>query len=288
MKGGVRVVGAPAPEDETEGVDAEEDAEARDAAGGRGAGGDDVRAAGEDAVGGSGDAAGSVGATATATASPGRGRGRQAAGRAVARAPRRLRLALVLAVVVALLGLAGTAGFGLAWAGQQSQQDGEAQAERAARSFLVALTNFDAKTVDRDFAAITAMATGTFAGQAARFFNSSIRQELETALASSRGQIRDLSMQSYTGGHASVYAVIDQLYVNDKISSPQSDVLRVVVDLAQRPSGWRVADVTVLTGPTLGSATTGASGAAAPSGATAAGGATAADGSTTTTAAPAG
>ncbi|HEX3946352.1 MAG TPA: hypothetical protein VHW47_01550, partial [Acidimicrobiales bacterium] len=101
------------------------------------------------------------------------------------------------------------------------------------------------------------------AGQADKFFNSSIRQELENALASSRGQIRSLYVQSYGGGQASVYAVVDQLYVNNKISSPQSDVLRIVVDLTQAGGAWKISDVTVLTGPSLGSsATTGVSTAA--------------------------
>ena len=181
---------------------------------------------------------------------------------------RRRRRAFAAVAVVAVLGVAGTVGFGVAWAGQRNQAGGEAQARTSAKTFLVALTNFDAKTVDADFSAITTMATGTFAGQATKFFNSSIRQQLENALASSRGQIRSLYVQTYRGTQASVYAVVDQLYVNNKISSPQSDVLRIVVNLTQVGGTWKVSDVTVLTGPSLGS--------------------TSSSGSSTTTTAPAG
>ncbi|HVX23232.1 MAG TPA: hypothetical protein VHB02_17965 [Acidimicrobiales bacterium] len=185
---------------------------------------------------------------------------------------------------MAVLGVAGTVGFGVAWAGQRGQAGGEAQAKASARTFLVALTNFDAKTVDADFSAITHMATGSFAGQADKFFNSSIRQQLEDALASSRGQIRDLYVQTYDGARASVYAVVDQLYANNKLSSPQSDVLRIVVDLAQVGGAWKVANVTVLTGPSLGSG----SGAAASTGTTGSTASTGTGTSGSTTPAPAG
>ncbi|MGH9100679.1 MAG: hypothetical protein ACRDV8_10690 [Acidimicrobiales bacterium] len=171
-------------------------------------------------------------------------RGRRATG------GRKRKGAVVLACI-AVLGIFGTVGFGLAWAGLHARASGEAQAEVAARSFLVDLTNFDAKTVDADFAAITSMATGPFSTQAQKFFNSTIRQELEQALASSRGQLRAIYVQSYGTGQASIYAVVDQLYANDKVTSPQTDVLRMVLTMSQVSGSWKVADVTVLQGPTL-------------------------------------
>jgi hypothetical protein len=184
----------------------------------------------------------------------------------------RRRLGVVGLAVLAALGIAGTVGFGLAWASVHAQQSGESQAQQSARSFLVDLTNFNDQTVDADFSAVTSMATGKFATQAASFFNSSIRQELQKALASSRGQIRNLYVQSYGGSQATVYAVVDQLYVNDKVTSPQTDVLRVVVSMTQVGGSWKVGDLTVLQGPTVAGGTAGT--------------ATAAIGSTTTTTAP--
>ena len=174
-------------------------------------------------------------------------------------ATRRRRAGFVALLLVAVLGVAGTVGFGVAWAGLNGRQTAESHARTAARSFLVDLTNFDSKTVDADFNAITGMATGTFASQAQKFFNSSIRQDLEKALASSRGEIRDIFVQSYSGNQASVYAVVDQLYVNDKIASPQTDTLRIVVSMEQVSGTWKVADVTVLQGPSLGSGTSASS-----------------------------
>jgi hypothetical protein len=106
----------------------------------------------------------------------------------------------------------------------------------------------NAKSIDADFAKITNMAMGNFSSQANKFFGSDIRQKLETALATSRGQIRDIYVESYGGGQASVYSVIDQVYANNTSKTPQSDVLRVVVNLTQRPAGWKVSNVTVLEG----------------------------------------
>jgi hypothetical protein len=158
--------------------------------------------------------------------------------------------AFIVVCLIALAGVAGTVGFGLAWSNGNSQQTGANQAKATASTFLIALTNFDAKSIDADFSKITNMATGTFSSQANKFFGSDIRQKLETALATSRGQIRDIYVESYGGGQASVYSVIDQVYANNTNKTPQSDVLRVVVNLTQQPQGWKVSNVTVLEGGT--------------------------------------
>lgn len=217
------------------------------------------------------DRADSVGPAATAeSASPARRRrlGRRRR-RREGRAPAGRRGAgFVAACALVVAGWAGSVVFGVAWATQRAHQAAATQAEAKSRSFLVDLTNFDSKTVDADFSAITSMATGTFAGQANKFFNSSIRQELQRALASSRGQVRDLYVQRVTGDQATVYAVVTQLYTNDKITSPQSDVLRMVVDLRRTGGTWKVADVTVLEGPSLSSSAGSAGASSASSAAT--------------------
>lgn len=153
-----------------------------------------------------------------------------------------VRVVAVVASVAALM-------FGIAWSNESGQSGQQSQATAAANKFLVALTNFKPATVDRDFSTITSMATGQFAGQAAKFFNSAIRGELARALAQSQGQVRDLYVQNLSGSQASLYAVVDQVYVNSKVSSPQSDVLRLVLNMTDTSSGWKVANVSVLEGP---------------------------------------
>ena len=154
----------------------------------------------------------------------------------------------IVVFLIAVAGVAGSVGFGLAWWKSNSQQSGANQAKATASTFLIALTNFDAKSIDTDFTKITNMATGNFSSQANKFFGSDIRQKLETALATSRGQIRDIYVESYGGGQASVYSVIDQVYANNTSKAPQADVLRVVVNLTRQPAGWKVSNVTVLEG----------------------------------------
>ena len=167
------------------------------------------------------------------------------------------RKTLAIVGVVAALGLLGTLIFGVLYATKSTGQVQDPAVLSASRTFLTDFFNFNAKTVDSDFNAVTNMATGQFSSQASQFFNSNIRKALETALAESRGQIRYLEIQSEGDppGTASIYAVIDQTYVNNKISTPQSDVVRLIADLQQVGGVWKISSVTVLEGATPASAT---------------------------------
>jgi hypothetical protein len=176
------------------------------------------------------------------------------------------RLIRVLAVV-ATLALVGTAVFAVLFFTKSSGDSGEqAAVQSASKAFLVDFFNFNAKSIDTDFNAVTAMATGSFSSQANEFFNSAIRKELEASLAESRGQIRYNLVQSLSPHSASVYAVVDQVYVNDKITTPASDVVRLIVNLTEVGSTWKISDVTVLEGATPASAgsTSGSAGSDVP------------------------
>jgi hypothetical protein len=169
-------------------------------------------------------------------------------------APRRRAFRIV--TMLAVVGLLGTLVFGVLYATKSSGGVVQDPAVlNASRTFLDDFFNFDAKSVDSDFTAITNMATGPFSTQTKEFFNSSIRTALEKALAESRGQVRALEVQSedQAAGTASIYAVVDQTYVNDKIDTPQADVVRLTADLQQVGGVWKIADVTVLEGATPGS-----------------------------------
>ncbi len=176
-----------------------------------------------------------------------------------AAAPRRKGNGINLGLaVVAALAVIAAAVFGILWADKGTslgtQQDPAVTS--AANKFLTDFFNFNAKSIDTDFNAITAMATGQFATQANQFFNSAIRSELEKALAETRGQVRLLEVQSENDAQttASVYAVVDEVYVNNKINTPQSDVVRLVVGLQKVGSVWKISDVNVLEGPNPASA----------------------------------
>jgi hypothetical protein len=165
------------------------------------------------------------------------------------------RRAFRVMTLVAAVGLVGTLVFGVLFATRSGGGPTQDPAViSASRAFLTDFFNFNAKTVDADFTAVTNMATGPFATQAKQFFNTSIRQALEKALAESRGQTRALYVQSETGNAATLYAVVDQTYVNNKITTPQADVVRLVINLANVGGTWKISDVTVLEGATPGSA----------------------------------
>ena len=181
--------------------------------------------------------------------------GEQGAGDRPAPSRRAFRLASLLAV----LGLTGTLVFGLLYATEGSGglvQDPAVLS--ASTAFLNDFFNFNAKTVDANFNAITGMATGAFSNQAQQFFNTSIRKALEQALAESRGQIRfnEVQSENQAAGTASVYAVVDQTYVNNKITTPQSDVFRLIADLKMVNGVWKISNVTVLEGANPASAGT--------------------------------
>ncbi len=174
-----------------------------------------------------------------------------------------------LVSAVAALGVAGTLVFGALYAtkgGSGPTQD--PAVINASRTFLTDFFNFNAKTVDSDFNAVTGMATGAFSTQAQQFFNASIRKALEQALAESRGQVRALYVESENGAQtsASIYAVVDQTYVNNKITTPQSDVVRLTADLRKLNGAWKISNVTVLEGATPGSvgSPSGSSGSSVP------------------------
>ncbi|MHB8682524.1 MAG: hypothetical protein ACYDA2_10585 [Acidimicrobiales bacterium] len=157
------------------------------------------------------------------------------------------------AVVMTVL----TIGFAVAWSNLSSQNDSRATMVTVARDFVLALTNFKPNTVDSDFRAISSYATGQFAQQSNQFFGSSIRQQLEAAQAQSQGQIRYAYVQDFSGDQGKVYVEVDQTYANNRVTTPTTDVLQVVLDLTDTSGGWKISAVTVLNPPSSAKAPTG-------------------------------
>ena len=162
--------------------------------------------------------------------------------------PRKRWLTPMLAVV-AVLGLIGTVVFAAAWSNAKHAEVSQTAVRQTSRDFLLALTTFDAKTVDADFTRIQGFATGDFAQQAQKFFGSDVRQAMQQVQASSRGQIRYLFVEDLHGDAASVYAVVDQTILNNKFTSPEADVLRIELTMQKMGGAWRISEVTVLQAP---------------------------------------
>ncbi len=158
-----------------------------------------------------------------------------------------LKLYAIALTAISLVAIVLAALFFTAYANDQHQLSQSVVVRQVSTNFLIALTNFNPKTVDSDLTTLGTYATGNFKKQATQFFGSNIRQALEVTSAASRGQVRNLYVQSLSGNSSTVYAVVDQTYVNNKMSTPSADVLRLSIDLTQQPGGrWLISDVTVL------------------------------------------
>jgi plasmid stabilization system protein ParE len=158
--------------------------------------------------------------------------------------------------VLAVLGILGTIGFGLAWRAADSRattEDGLApevvDMRTAGREFAIALTNFDAGTIDADFDRIVDFATGDFEEEADRFYDEEIRTQLREAQATSRSEIRDIYVQSFSGDTGVVFFTADQTIANNLSPQPITDTLRVELGMVQVDGEWKVRTVEVLDAP---------------------------------------
>jgi hypothetical protein len=119
----------------------------------------------------------------------------------------------------------------------------------AGREFAIALTNFDASTIDADFDRILDFATGDFEEEADRFYDDEIRTQLRDAQATSRSEIRDIYVQSFDGDSGSVFFTADQTIANNLSPQPITDTLRVELGMVREDGDWKIRTVEVLDAP---------------------------------------
>jgi Mce-associated membrane protein len=175
-----------------------------------------------------------------------RGRGRPRASLRKALRSRRLPWALLVLAVAA----AGT--FGALWWGERAEDARRADVEATAAGFLLALTNFDAATIDDDVAEIRSYAIGEFADEVEQTFNADRLAAIRQGRASSMGRMRSLFVQELGEDTATVFAAVDETISNASSPTPRQDVLRVEVELIETDSGWKVSRVEILQSPSGG------------------------------------
>ncbi|HEX6476113.1 MAG TPA: hypothetical protein VF005_02470 [Acidimicrobiales bacterium] len=180
------------------------------------------------------------------------------------RAPGGRRWQLRLATAVAVLGVAGTIGFGVAWHNSNSQQGDVSAAQKQAQHYIVALTNFDPKGLDNEINKIQSYTTGNFKNSIGQFFSNDTRKSLLSSNAASRGQVRAIYPQSNSGGRISFFAVVDDTIANNKLSAPASDEIDMTVDMVKTGQGWRVANNTFLQSPLFSPTQSGSGGSSTP------------------------
>ncbi|HWD64339.1 MAG TPA: hypothetical protein VG405_04135 [Solirubrobacteraceae bacterium] len=165
------------------------------------------------------------------------------------RAPSGRRWPLRVATSVAVLGVAGTIGFGYGYFHLNGQQGAVSAAKKQAQNYIVALTNFDPKGLDNEINKIQSYTTGNFKNSISQFFSNQVRQTLLSRNAASRGQVRAIYPQANSGGRITFFAVVDDTIANNQLSAPQSDEIDMTVDMVKTSQGWRVANNTFLQSP---------------------------------------
>ena len=158
--------------------------------------------------------------------------------------------------VVAALGLLGTLVFGVLYATKSSGQIQDPAVLSASRTFLTDFFNFTPKTVDSDFNAITAMATGQFSSQANAVLQLEHPQALETAarLVPRPGPLPGGAAGGQPAGDGVDLRGRRPDLRQQQVSSLGSDVVRLTADLEQVNGIWKISNVTVLEGATPASA----------------------------------
>ena len=164
-----------------------------------------------------------------------------------------IRARELVLLVVAVVGIAGTVFFGLRWKELDDAQADRAEVEDAASLFLEALFTWDGTTVDADFDRILSYATGDFEEEAQATFNDDgIRQSLRENRAGSRMEELDTFTRSIDGDEARVFAVVDQTAANAEFPEGRADTVRIESGLTRVDGQWKVFDVNVIDGLSLG------------------------------------
>lgn len=172
-----------------------------------------------------------------------------------------VRLRELVLLVVAVVGLVGTVFFYSRWHDLQEEADQRTEVEESAKDFLQALFTWDGTTIDEDFDRILAFATGDFEQEAQATFNDDqIREDLTTNRAGSRAEELDTFVRSLNGDDARVFAVVSTRVANAELPQPRADTVRIEIGMTREDGEWKVYDVNVLDGLSLGLPTDSASG----------------------------
>ncbi|MET0665519.1 MAG: hypothetical protein ABW008_08160 [Acidimicrobiales bacterium] len=164
-----------------------------------------------------------------------------------------VRVRELVLLAVAVLGIAGTVFFGMRWKELDDAQAQRTEVEDAAGLFLNDLFEWDGTTIDDDFDRILDHATGEFAEEAQATFNDDeIRQSLRENRAGSRMDELDTFTRSIDGDEARVFAVVDQTAANQEFPEGRADTVRIELGMVHEDGEWKVFDVNVIDGLSLG------------------------------------
>lgn len=156
----------------------------------------------------------------------------------------------MILLAVAVLGVVGTLVFFGKWRDLDQQESERASVVTTSQAFAEALFTFDHTTLNEDFDRIIDFAVEDFAEEADDVFsNEDTRRALIENRVGSRAEAVDVFVQSVEGDRARAFVVVDQRVANADFPEPVADTVRVNLGLAKKDGKWKIADVTVVTGP---------------------------------------
>lgn len=161
----------------------------------------------------------------------------------------RKKLLAALPWAIAALALAAAAVFAVLWQQGEAREREREEVRKAGESFVTALVNFSHETIVEDADRIRSFAVGRFEEEAGVFFGARAIEAIQEAEASSRGDIESLFVESVADDQASVFAVVSETITNAQATEPQTEIVRLHVEMVNVDDTWKVESVEVLQSP---------------------------------------
>jgi hypothetical protein len=133
------------------------------------------------------------------------------------------------------------------WLSLENEQRAREEVQRAAETFIVGLTNWDATDGLEDTRTrLEELGAGSFVDEVDELFGGTLGAELEAAGAVSRGEVQDVFVQRIEGDQAVVFAVAVQELSTDLSDAAERTVRSARLELTRVEGAWRVSSVQLL------------------------------------------
>jgi hypothetical protein len=147
------------------------------------------------------------------------------------------------------LALTAAATFGYLWQEARAATAAEDELRAQATAFIGDLMSISAETAQADAAAIKDWAVGDFADEAEVFYGREAIDAVVELKATTKGDVRELFVQSLEDGEGSVFAIVDHTVTNANTDEPKSDTVRMSIEMIESKEGWKVNRVRIFESP---------------------------------------
>ena len=161
----------------------------------------------------------------------------------------RKKLLAALPWGIAALALAAAAVFAVLWQQGEAREQQREDVRAAGERFVTALTTFSHETIVEDADRIRSFAVGRFEEEAGVFFGARAIEAIQDAEATSRGNIEALFVESIADDEASIFAVVSESITNSQATEPQTEIVRLHVEMVNVDDTWKVEMVEILQSP---------------------------------------